>query len=52
MYIPERMDLFIDTKRVIIDVVLAIFLQNSDFNFYVTWDSMKIIPIAFEALYI
>ena len=51
-YIPERMDLFKGTKRVIIGVKLAIFLQNSDFNFYVTWDSTKVIPIAFEALYI
>ena len=50
MYIPEGMDLFIGTKRVIIGVVLAIFLQNSDFNFYFTWDLMKIIHIAFEAL--
>ena len=49
-YIPERMDLFKGTKRVIIGVKLAIFLQNSDFNFYVTWDSTKVIPIAFEAL--
>ena len=46
------MDLFIGTKMVIIGVKLTIFLQNSDFNFYVTWDSTKIIPIAFEALII
>ena len=51
-YIPERMELFIGTKRVITDVKLAIFLQNSDFNCYVTWNSTKIILIAFEALYI
>ena len=44
------MDLSIGTKRVIFGVKLAVFLQNSDFNFHVTWDSTKIIPIAFEAL--
>ena len=48
-YISERMDLFIGTKRVIIGVKFAIFLQISDYNFYVTWYSTKIIPKAFEA---
>ena len=46
------MYLSIGTKRVTIGVELAIFLQNSDYTFYITWDSTKIIPIAFEALYI
>ena len=39
-------------KKDTICVKFAIFLQNSDYNFNVTWDITKIIHIAFEALYI